>query len=609
MKDYLKKNKIEHIIFFISLFLIIIFSLLKINSLIFLSCSITTNLFLIGIIKYIKEKLNIILSRKERLFFIGILIIIYIFYIYSVLTRKFIYYWDFSCYYDMQMQTIEAFKKGLTEGIRFFIGSTWSGEYGNFLSFFPQVLFQFTDKSINSYIISIVLIFTPYVFYSFIILLKTFEKYILPKKKWKKQLFYLSLITMTFFPLLHGVLLLGQPDFFGLTFIFLIISLTLKYDFKELEVDRLIIIFLLTFMLTICRRWYIYWIVTYYLIYIINILLVNFKEKKNLFKIIKNMIIYGIIVIILYLITLFPFIKNTLLNNYSSSYSFYSFGGPYIEILNQINHLGILIFIIIIGGLIYGIVNKKYRRYSISVIIQYLLIVILFTKIQNLGLHHSLQLLILYFYGIYMFLICIENNEKNMKQILLIIFLLIISSNFIAGYNNISSRLFTDISLNIQDDENYDSIKKITKWLDKTLDKNNTGYLITHNDTINPDKLRNFETPTSNIKKYVPYGSAVIGVHKFPLELFTAKYVMTTSPFENISIEEKYNKVFKELVNEGKFKLVKKEKLKNNITFEIYERIEKVNEEEKNKYLDILEEESKEFKYLYEDIINSYIID
>ena len=320
------------------------------------------------------------------------------------------------------------------------------------------------------------------------------------------------------------------------------------------------------------------------------------------------MIIYGVIVIILFLITLFPFIKNTILNNYSQSYSFYSVGGAIFEIKNQINHLGILMSIFILGGLTYGIICKEYRKYTISVIIQFLLIIILFTKIQNMGLHHSLQLLILYIYGLSMLLICILNNKNNMKKLLLALYSMVIIVNFIFGYNNINSMLFTDINLKIENDKNYNNIKEITKWLEKNLDENNRGYLITHNNSINPDKLRHFKTPNSNVKKYIPYGSAIIGVHKFPLELFTAKYVMTTTPFEKVSVEEKYNKVFKELVNEGKFKLVKKFNLENNISFDIYERVEPVTSEEKEKYIAELKEESKEFKFLYEDVINSYII-
>ena len=608
MKEYFNNNKIQSIIFLISLFLIFFFSIIKLDNITFFFCSICANVFLFSLIKYIKEKLDIKISKKEMIFLIGIISLIYIFYIYSILTRKFIYYWDYSCYYDLQLNTIEAFNSSLLNGIRSFVASTWSGEYGNFLSFFPQIIFQFTNKSVNSYIISFVLVFVPYVLYSFTLLIKTLEKYLKINKKNIDLYYYLMILTITLIPLFHGVLILGQPDFFGLTFVFLIVSLTIKYDFKKIEIDRLVAIFLLTFMLTICRRWYIYWTVTYFIIYIVNILISNIKNKKDLIKIIKNMIIYGVIVIILFLITLFPFIKNTILNNYSQSYSFYSVGGAIFEIKNQINHLGILMSIFILGGLTYGIICKEYRKYTISVIIQFLLIIILFTKIQNMGLHHSLQLLILYIYGLSMLLICILNNKNNMKKLLLALYSMVIIVNFIFGYNNINSMLFTDINLKIENDKNYNNIKEITKWLEKNLDENNRGYLITHNNSINPDKLRHFKTPNSNVKKYIPYGSAIIGVHKFPLELFTAKYVMTTTPFEKVSVEEKYNKVFKELVNEGKFKLVKKFNLENNISFDIYERVEPVTSEEKEKYIAELKEESKEFKFLYEDVINSYII-
>ena len=608
MKDFIKNNKLLLIIFSISIFLVLLFSILKLNSFIFISCSIAANIFLIGLIRYIRKKINIEITTKELLFLLLTSLLLLVFYTYSIYTSKFIYYWDFSCYYNIQLQTIETFKKGLFEGARYFVGSTWSGEYGNFLSFFPQILFQFTNKSINSYMMSFIITFIPYVLYSFSILIKTVEKHIALKPKDKSLLFYLSIFTLSLFPLLHGVLVLGQPDFFGLTFIFLIISITLKYDFKKIEIDRLIVIFLLTFMLTICRRWYIYWIATYYLIYIANIIITNFKNKKDLLKIIRNVIIYGVVVIILYLITLFPFIKNVLLSNYSSSYSFYSAGGALKELTYQFNHIGILVFMLIIGGLVFGIITKRYRRYTISAIIQYFLIVILFTKIQSMGLHHSLLLLVLYFYGLYIFIICILKNKKRMRKILLFVFLTVILSNALFSYVDVNSKLFTDINLKIQGDEDYDSIGKIVKWLDKNLDQNNQGYLITHNNTINPDKLRNYKTPISTTKKYLPYGSAVIGVHKFPLELFTAKYVMTTTPFESISVEEKYNKVFKELVSEGKFKLVKEQKLKNNIKFEIYERVEPVSNEEKEKYIAELKDESKEFKNLYEDVINSYTI-
>ena len=40
------------------------------------------------------------------------------------------------------------------------------------------------------------------------------------------------------------------------------------------------------------------------------------------------------------------------------------------------------------------------------------------------------------------------------------------------------------------------------------------------------------------ISNYLPYGSAVISVHKFPTEISRAKYIIITEPFESISVEK-----------------------------------------------------------------------
>lgn len=132
------------------------------------------------------------------------------------------------------------------------------------------------------------------------------------------------------------------------------------------------------------------------------------------------------------------------------------------------------------------------------------------------------------------------------------------------------------------------------------------AYMITHNNEFNPDKFRNFYTPNSKVSKYLPYGSAIIGVHKFPTELFSAKYVITTDPYVPTSVDEKYNIVFNELVKENKFSLKKEFVMNDKIKVLIYERIKSVDEDEKNKYIDALKEESKEYSDLYDKVILEY---
>lgn len=592
MKKIDKLDKLLFTFFSVALVLSLVLGLVGFNVLIFLS--IAANLFLIMIFKYLIKRFNIKFSTKEKIFIILLIILLYTFYIISILTRKFIYYMDFSCYYNLQNELSDAFGISLFRGIRYFGGGTWSGEYGTFLSFFVEIFYKFSSKTINAYLISCVLIFIPYIILSFSLLIK---------KMCNNKVFIPSLLIFILMPILHSTFIMGQPDIFGMVFVFLIIFLTIDYNFKKIEFDRLLLLLILTFALIITRRWYMYFVIAYYIIYVIKILIENKKDFKI---IITNGFKFAIISILFIGILLFPMFKNILINNYSSSYSFYLGNGFIGELKNQVLHLGILNLIIIMFGIVMGIKNKNTRLNSVLAIVGYFIIIYLFTRIQNMGLHHSLLLIIFY---IYFEIILLNYFIKNEMEFFCYIIILTLLINFSMGIYRINdTKIFTNVPISVSDDENYKEIKNIAKWLKDKLNSENRAYMITHNNMINPDKFRNIFKPDNTISSYLPYGSSIIGVHLFPGDLLTAKYVITTTPFDATSIEYKYNEVFNGLVNENKFKLIKKFDLKNNYQLLIYERIIPYDNNEIKLYKDALKEESEKYKNLYENVLNEYLI-
>ena len=597
MKKIFKDNKVLILSFIIFLVLGILLGLLKVKNIPFTCFSIAANIFLITLIKMIITKFKIKFSQKEKITLILAILLLFIFYFISVLGRKFIYYWDFSCYYNIQIESVQRFNESLMSGLRFFIGSTWSGEYGSFLTFFPEVVFNLSSKTINAYVLSCVLVFIPYLVITFGILIKRLQKKFKIKKA--ELFFILSTCSFILFPIVHATFIYGQPDLFGLAFIFLIIALTIDYDFSKVDYERLFEIAIITFMLLITRRWYMYFILVYFICYGLYILLINIKNKNKIKLIIKHAMIYILVVGVFFLVTLYPLFKNIIVNGYS--YDFYLSGGFSGELTSQIAHLGYLFLIMIIIGIINGIITKQYRKYSILLLLEYLLIILLFTRIQNMGLHHSLLLVYIYLYFIYMFIILILD-----KKIVIIMTIILSITNFMFGIYNNDSKIFTNVPLKTPEQSDYKEMLKVGKWL-KTNLKNNNAYMITHNNDYNPDKFRSLYLPDTTIKDHLPYGSAVIGVHSFPISLFEAKYVITTEPFVNISIEDKYNKVFTELVKENKFKQIKEFDMKNGYTILIYERIEKVDKQEAEKYLNELEDISKDYPKLYKDVIENYI--
>lgn len=599
IKEYFKKNKLCYA-FVILIVIALITSVLNIKNISFVFVSLAANVFLIYILNLIINMLKIKFSKKDKIFIIISISLLYIFYFISVLTRNFIYYWDYSCYYNLQIGLEDAFNTDLLSGIKSFIGSTWSGEYGNFLSFFPEFIFNFTNKTINSYLLSSVIVFIPYIITSFSIFIKTFIKAF--KIENENVFFNASLLIFSLFPILHATFIYGQPDLFGLTFIFLILALTLSYDFKRFDIPRLITLIIVTFMLLITRRWYMYFIFSYYLCYAFKLILTNIKDKDAVLKIIKNGILFILMMGTFFLVTLFPLLKNIIASDFANSYTYYLTGGFNTELITQFNYLGYIIFIIIVIGLIYGLIKKKYRSYTIVFIFEYFVTIFMFTRIQNMGLHHTLLLLPTYLYFILMFVLLIIKNRA-----LIFITILIFCVNFIFGICYQDSKIFTNIKLTTPRQDDYLSIKEVCDWLKENLNENNKAYMIAHNNTYNPDKFRNFYMPDKTISNYLPYGSAIIGVHKFPIELFEAKYVLTTSPFESVSIENIYNNVFNDLISKGKFKLVKTFDMKNGYNINIYERVVDMDYEEAKMYADALEDETKNYSSLYKDVIKNYI--
>ena len=62
--------------------------------------------------------------------------------------------------------------------------------------------------------------------------------------------------------------MLSQPDWFGLIFGFSILLLTLDYRFDKFETSRFLFIFLATAAIILSRRWYLYFVVSYYFCYV-----------------------------------------------------------------------------------------------------------------------------------------------------------------------------------------------------------------------------------------------------------------------------------------------------------------------------------------------------
>ncbi len=590
------------------------------NKIAFYLFGIWWSIFLIFSIITVMKICNIKLDKNKKIIFSIFLVICFCIYFFTMINTKQLYSWDQRCYYAKQIDLLNIFEKNFFSGIKHIILTTYKSDYGDFLLVFTSLIFSFTVKTENIFIL--VYCFTeilPVIFTALLIANQLIEKFNL---KHGNKILILSGILLITFPLLHKASFVGQPDIFGLFWINLIILLTMNYDFQKRDCLRWAEIIIFTFLLVITRRWYIFWIIGYYISYSVILLFNTFikKDKAKIKNLLKNGLTFAACSCIILSILLFPIIERTILANYGTRYNAWNEGGLKFEIFNnQCRYIGIIAIILITIPIIYSLANKKTLAFTLQIVLTYIITVFLFTRIQNMWYHQSLILvpeyLILMILGISV--LC-QIKNKIINNIMTFIIGIYLITTFLGSYteNRIiyKNSLFTNISLKPIQRQDYDKIGEIVKFICDNCDtQKDRVYVNSASSTYCSDTFAFYKMPDNILRNVMIYESSIDSVHGFPLGLLIAKYVFLTNEIieetgatpghiiPNIKHGIEENRIISE-----KYKLIKEFDLENGIIFYAYERIQKVDKTEINEWKKLFEEQTNQYPDRFGDILDKF---
>ena len=609
------------------------------NTILFYIFSVIALAFLVFVICKVKNIANIQFDKKEKIAIIIAIIATSIMYVILLITRKYIYQWDNSIYYFNQLNLLDKFNFGFLSGIKEIISTTYRSDYGDFLLSFTSGIFSLTNKTPNAFvmtyyavgIVPVIIIFTMIV--KKIISIFEEKEIDLNKKdinlKRNHSILYTAILMISTLPILHKASIMGQPDVMGLIFIGLIILLTIDYDFSTKDRKRCFYIILLTALLLITRRWYMFWALGYFLTYavlvIIKAIISSKKTDKDQSKSTwKNIIEFAIIAIIILGIAISPIIYRTLKNNYQSSYGAWLEGGTFAEIGFQIYKLGILFTAVMVIGILYGCFHKgKIRSLTIQTFFSWLIALAAFTRIQNMGDHHSLLLVPTYIILFTIGIIAINNiNKKAIRYILdLLLILILIGNMYISILKNVftnikpfTDKLFSNVILRVDDRNDLDNIEKMTDFIMKNCDKDHKAYINAGSGAYNNTTFSNIYLPKYlALNEIMPYSLSIDSVHGFPKDILTSKYVFTS----NITLSDysadnggtvipKINyAIMNDAIISKNFTKVNEFKMTDKITFYAYERINAIDSNERNEWLKVFKEQCDKYPNLFIDRINN----
>ena len=542
--------------------------------------------------------------------------------------RTFLYHWDYVNYILKQYHAEAAFLQSPAAGLRFILDSI-TEDYTNFITLFTEFPFCLSGKTGNDYAFCQVFSVLP----SLMVLLAglTIKVGQLLRVKNRFWYFLIGFSWCITFPFLRMSAMLGQPDWFGLIFAFMLVLLTLDYRFDRIEPARCLLIFAATAGVILTRRWYLYFVVGYCFAYVLllavsGVRLAKSGQQSRAVHRILRLTGFGLCAAGAMVLLLLPMVRKILGFDYAGRYSYYNFGGIALELSAQALRIGLLNFILIGLGLWFAAKRRLPALPCLSGA-ELLTSLLLFTRVQNTGSHQMLLFvpgwLLLFLTGAAALAEGIQKH-RNLKLFYWVFTLVFAVSvrcspltvvampGFLVDHFPLeATREFVRLDKLIYDRKDLPQIKAIANWIDTHCAEGELSYMIPHDMLYCPDHFKNCLLPETPINDKLAFGFSVPGTHNFPMQFFEAKYVLTADPFPqtfvgNGELSHKWNDRFL-AVRDEYFAQEATFDMGNGTTFTIWRRTAAPTRAEVEYYLSAFTEEDAQYPEMFSEIAESWL--
>ena len=551
-----------------------------------------------------------------------------VYFFWALNRRSFVYIWDYVNYINKQYSAEAAFLQSPAAGFHYIFGSL-AEDYTNFITLFLDFPFCLSSHTGDSFAFCQVFSILPMLLVLLAgLTIKVGQMLQVKNRFWYFLIGFSWCIT---FPFLRMSAMLGQPDWFGLIFAFMLVLLTLDYRFDRIEPARYLLIFAATAGVILTRRWYLYFVVGYCFAYVLllvvsGIRLAKSGQQSRAVRRILRLAGFGLCAAGAMVLLLLPMVRKILGFDYAGRYSYYNFGGIALELSAQALRIGLLNFILIGLGLWFA-AKRRLPALPCLAGAELLISLLLFTRIQNTGSHQMLLFLpgwlLLFLTGAAALAEGIQKH-RNLKLFYWIFTLVFAVSvrcspltvvalpGFVVDHFPLKAASeFVRLDKLIYDRKDLPQIKAIANWIDTHCAEGEISYMIPHDMLYCPDHFKNCQLPETPINDKLAFGFSVPGTHNFPMQFFEAKYVLTAAPFPQTfvgsgELSHKWNDRFL-AVRDEYFALEATFDMGNGTTFTIWRRTASPTRAEVEYYLSAFKEEDAQYPEMFSEIAESWL--
>ena len=545
-------------------------------------------------------------------------------------SRTFLYHWDYVNYILKQYHAEAAFAQSTGAGFRFLLDSI-TEDYTNFITLFTEFPFCLSGKTGDDYAFCQVFSVLP----SLLVLLAGLTVKVGRMLRVKNRFWYflIGFSWCATFPFVRMSAVLGQPDWFGLIFAFMLMLLTLDYRFDGIDLPRYLLIFAATAGIILTRRWYLYFVVGYCFAYVLLLAVSSIRLAKDgqpsraVHRMVR-LVAFGLCAAGAMVLLLLPMVRKILSFDYAGRYSYYNFGGITLELAAQTLRIGLLNFILIGLGLWFA-AKRRLPALPCLAGAELLVSLVLFTRVQNTGSH---QMLLFVPGWLLLFLVgsaALADGLKKHTAVKLcywgftMVFAVSVRCSplttvalpgFVVDHFPLKAvSEFVRLDKLTYDRTDAAQIQRVDDWIDAHCDaeKGEFAYMIPHDMLYNSDIFQYAALPDIQLQGKLSAGISIPGTHEFPVRFFEAKYVLTAEPLPQTfvsggELSGRWNALFCAARDEH-FTQAASFDMGNGTVFTVWERTEPADRAEVEYYLDAFAQEDALYPEMFSQVAEAWL--
>jgi len=600
------------------------------SSLFFPLVSLWCNAALFALALLVLRRAGMELDLFHKAVLVGLWAAAVLYFYWTLGSRTFLYHWDYVNYILKQYHAEAAFAQNTGAGFRFLLDSI-TEDYTNFITLFTEFPFCLSGKTGDDYAFCQVFSVLP----SLLVLLAGLTVKVGRMLRVKNRFWYflIGFSWCATFPFVRMSAVLGQPDWFGLIFAFMLMLLTLDYRFDGIDLPRYLLIFAATAGIILTRRWYLYFVVGYCFAYVLMLAVSSIRLAKDgqpsraVHRMVR-LVVFGLCAAGAMVLLLLPMVRKILSFDYAGRYSYYNFGGITLELAAQTLRIGLLNFILIGMGLWFA-AKRRLPALPCLAGAELLVSLVLFTRVQNTGSH---QMLLFVPGWLLLFLVgsaALADGLKKHTAVKLcywgftMVFAVSVRCSplttvalpgFVVDHFPLKAvSEFVRLDKLTYDRTDAAQIQRVDDWIDAHCDaeKGEFAYMIPHDMLYNSDMFQYAALPDIQLQGKLAAGISIPGTHEFPVRFFEAKYVLTAEPLPQTfvsggELSGRWNALFCAARDEH-FTQAASFDMGNGTVFTVWERTEPADRAEVEYYLDAFAQEDALYPEMFSQVAEAWL--